>query len=258
MRIQFCQGPRPGGRRGAAQPTLTPLGWGKCRLRGFANGGAKSPRLRPEALLYDCRWSGLAGLAAAPDPDFGSFSLGVRWCLTPYGAVIDGTPNTWAGLSANPVKVLASVIPAGRLIKAVEKAAQKFKVAKRIASRARALKAFRDTIRTRLDIWENGFEEAIEKKLDRIPGVSGRVASGTADVITDVAEDLGDRFEALLIKELPASQAEKVFKAVFRDLEVPLWTVQTGIEVRDNGTYGVIDQSKTLILKDEWKHGSTS
>ena len=40
--------------------------------------------------------SAAANLAGMPDPDVGSYQLGVKWCVGPDGAHVLGTPNTYA------------------------------------------------------------------------------------------------------------------------------------------------------------------
>ena len=106
------------------------------------------------------------GLVALPDPDFGTFSLGVRWCVGDDGPVIEQANPTaslaenWVflgaleefglepfhtpgqasiagdeaigdaifGLDVSPALLLSSFLPTTKLVKALNKARERLKI----------------------------------------------------------------------------------------------------------------------------------
>lgn len=231
-------------------------------------------------------------LLTAPDPDFATFDLGVRWCVLPSGqpliqqvnptarlsenwvflgvlenfglepyqtlgkATIEGTTATGEaeyGVGASAAEFLASFVPTSRLVKGLAKATRRFKVDKRVLGKAAAAKRLRRTVAKKLDDWEDAFERRLAKAFDRIPGVPSKEAKKLADRVTDEMERTGSRLEG----DLDQAPAEKLFKRLFKQVRVPLWKVRALISVHADGSYSFADKSRPLVLKDEWKHSST-
>ena len=236
------------------------------------------------------------GAIALPDPDFGTFSLGVRWCVGDDGPVIEQanptaslsgnwvflgaleelgleafhTPGTSSingneafgyaryGVDVSPAVMLANFLPASKLLKLLEDAARQFRKDKKRFGENEALRAFRQEAKRLVDEFEHKFKRAIVKKVDSIPGVSLSAAAEFAVLFTFSIEVAGDRLVNKL-DEVPAEWLyEKIFKKVFGAVEVELWQVDAGIRVHADGSYEFLDDSWSWPLFEEtWTETST-
>jgi hypothetical protein len=233
-------------------------------------------------------------LVAAPDPDFATFSMGVKWCVLPSGPVIESA-NPTASLSGNWVflgvlenfglvpyhtpskstiagnralgtadygvrssaaEFVANFAPTGVMLKGLIKAGKRYKRTKKHAGKAEAKRAYYRTVKKKLDEWEDKFEKKLARRIGSVFGVSKPYAEALADVITDKLEAKSSEFERKLS---PEGQLHRLFKKVFKAFKVPLWKVNAGVRVFANGSYQFVNASTrpARMLREKWEHKST-
>jgi hypothetical protein len=230
------------------------------------------------------------GAAALPDPDFGTFDMGVRWCITPSGPAIDQA-NPTASLSGNwivlgvlevfglqpyhtPGKasilgnralgtstfglrmsaagLLANFLPASKLLKVLDKAARRYDVAKRAQGQVVAARALLKRVKAALNKWGNKLENALRKKLAAVPGIPASFGREVAERVADEAEAKPDT----VVEALDRQPARVILKKLLSKFDVPLWRVNAGIRVFSDGSYLFINTSSHLPLVEEWTHST--
>ena len=236
--------------------------------------------------------SGVAsiGLTALPDPDFGTFDMGVQWCITPSGPAIDQANPTaslsgnWVvlgaleffglepyhtpskasiagnralgkstfGLRMSAAELLANFAPASKLLKVLDRAADRYQVAKRLQGKVEATRQLRKRVKAALNRWEHRLGERLKEKIAAHPGIPATFADDVTERVTDEAKPRPDTF----VKALDRQPARVIFKQFLRKFDVPLWKVNAGIRVFSDGSYSFVNDSSSPVLVDEWTHST--
>ena len=194
------------------------------------------------------------GLVGLPDPDFGTFGLGVRWCVGDDGPVIEQANATasladnWVflgaleefglepfhtpgqasiagdqaigdaifGLDVSPALLLSSFLPTTKLVKALNKARERLKIDIGRLGRAEAYREFEDVVKWEFHSYLSKFKTALAENLADIPLVSQRIADGFAGKVAGTLET----GTGLIVKLSDRAPAKDVIKKVLGKIEV--------------------------------------
>lgn len=234
------------------------------QLRWCVDGGGAQLMAQPNVYAeLSTNWSFLATLETLGfTPNVGPVTVGT----TSSGARAKVT----YGLQVDAVAVASNVLPTTKILERAGKLIRRYHLDRKAGVRAvRAAKALRASIRKTFDEWEDALEKTLQGRFARVPGVSGGDASLLADAITDVLEDAVADLESRIYqyavdqfgRRLPGvttlkTWVKKAYKK-YLNPNLSLWRVDVGVTLQPDGSVTVDNDTRRLLLDDEWVEETT-